>query len=265
MANKAFWARFWAKYDPPVKTRRSRFGSGGGSWFWKIVIFILIAALVYGGYRAANRFIPHQHLPWQSLDMSAPIGLATGLQLSRFADGDGDICLRRVGDVDDFETSTAPARRDGAVCGWTHGVNLRKAGNTLITPRDVEVQCGLSAGIYIWLRALQDEAVTHLGSSITEVFHYSSYSCRRQNGNDSGAWSEHAFANAWDISGFELADGRRIMVLADWNGADAAKRKFLRAARDRACDVFRVTLSPDYNAAHADHFHVDMGPQNSCR
>jgi len=27
----------------------------------------------------------------------------------------------------------------------------------------------------------------------------------------------------------------------------------------------RVTLSPDYNAAHRDHFHFDMGPYSSCR
>jgi len=26
-----------------------------------------------------------------------------------------------------------------------------------------------------------------------------------------------------------------------------------------------LTLSPDFNEAHHDHFHVDMGPTRSCR
>ncbi|MFN4225017.1 MAG: extensin family protein [Hyphomonas sp.] len=32
-----------------------------------------------------------------------------------------------------------------------------------------------------------------------------------------------------------------------------------------ACRLFSVTLGPDYDAAHADHFHMDMGPQRACR
>jgi hypothetical protein len=28
--------------------------------------------------------------------------------------------------------------------------------------------------------------------------------------------------------------------------------------RDKACDAFGTVLSPDYNAAHADHFHLDQ-------
>ncbi len=49
-----------------------------------------------------------------------------------------------------------------------------------------------------------------------------------------------------------------------WNGTDAQAR-FLRAARDSLCQWFNVTLSPDYNADHADHFHVDMGWYRTCR
>ena len=74
----------------------------------------------------------------------------------------------------------------------------------------------------------------------------------------------HAFANAFDVTGFGLADGRVISVLKGWNGSRKEKA-FLRRARDTACKLFRVTLSPDFNAAHADHFHFDMGPVSSCR
>ena len=66
------------------------------------------------------------------------------------------------------------------------------------------------------------------------------------------------------MAAFELEDGRLITLAKHWDAGDE-RAGFLRAARDWGCDVFRVTLSPDYNAAHADHFHLDMGPSSTCR
>lgn len=51
--------------------------------------------------------------------------------------------------------------------------------------------------------------------------------------------------------------GRRLNVARDWRG-DSAEAAFLRDAHRGACRVFGTTLGPDYNAAHADHFHLDM-------
>ncbi|MEM8698097.1 MAG: extensin family protein, partial [Pseudomonadota bacterium] len=76
--------------------------------------------------------------------------------------------------------------------------------------------------------------------------------------------SQHATANAFDISGFLLTDGRMVTLRRDWQGS-GPKAAFLRAARDGLCRWFRLVLSPDYNALHADHFHVDQGPFPSCR
>lgn len=76
--------------------------------------------------------------------------------------------------------------------------------------------------------------------------------------------SEHATANAFDISGFRLKSGRLISVKTQW-GTRSAEGKFLHVVRDGLCDWFNLTLSPDYNAAHEDHFHVDMGWWQSCR
>ena len=38
---------------------------------------------------------------------------------------------------------------------------------------------------------------------------------------------------------------------------------FLREVRDGACDLFATVLSPDYNAAHADHFHLDQAARGA--
>ena len=81
--------------------------------------------------------------------------------------------------------------------------------------------------------------------------------CRRLYGRDSGSWSEHARANAVDIAGFTLADGTRISVAGDWE-EEGARGRFLKEVRDGACRLFATVLSPDYNAAHRDHFHLDQ-------
>ena len=76
--------------------------------------------------------------------------------------------------------------------------------------------------------------------------------------------SEHATANAFDIAGFRTKSGKVISVKRDWN-TGKKEDTFLHAARHGLCDWFNATLSPDYNADHADHFHVDMGRWQTCR
>ena len=63
--------------------------------------------------------------------------------------------------------------------------------------------------------------------------------------------------NAIDIAGFRLEDGTRISVVDDWD-EDGPRSVFLRDVRDGACDLFATVLSPDYNAAHRDHLHLDQ-------
>lgn len=72
------------------------------------------------------------------------------------------------------------------------------------------------------------------------------------------------YAEALDIAGFVLEDGQRIRVLKDWPEA-GERAAFLREVRSGACRFFDGVLSPDYNAAHRDHFHFDRGPYRVCR
>jgi hypothetical protein len=125
----------------------------------------------------------------------------------------------------------------------------------------------MAARLYLWeVHSLQPAARRHLGSTVARIAHYDSYACRpiRTMAGPSGRMSQHATANAVDISGFTLADGRRITLTADWDRA-GPEAVFLRAARDGLCDWFNMVLSPDYNRLHADHFHADMGTWPGCR
>ncbi len=130
-------------------------------------------------------------------------------------------------------------------------------------PAGVVASCSVAAGLYLLeARVIQRAALRHLGSRVTAIDHAGSYSCRRLYGRSEGAYSEHATANAIDIIGFRLADGQRVSVLRDWGGA-TPKAEFLREVRDGSCRLFSTVLSPDYNAAHADHLHLDQAERGS--
>jgi hypothetical protein len=116
----------------------------------------------------------------------------------------------------------------------------------------------VAAAFELWLRqGVQPAARELLGSPVARLEHFGTYSCRRLYGRGEGPWSEHATGNAIDIGGFVLEDGRRLTLLGDWQGDDQ-EAAFLRRVRDEACSVFGTVLSPDYNAAHADHLHLDQ-------
>jgi len=102
-----------------------------------------------------------------------------------------------------------------------------------------------------------------LGSELVRIETMGSYSCRNVAG--SGKRSAHARAQAIDISAFVFADGRRISVLRDWSQGSPAERRFLRTIHASACKRFGTVLGPNYNAAHSDHLHVELGGNAMCR
>jgi hypothetical protein len=137
-----------------------------------------------------------------------------------------------------------------------------------LAPSPPPTTCAVGAAMRRWTdRAVQPAAREILGQEVTRIEHLGAYSCRRMYGRFSGAWSEHATGNAIDVAAFVLADGTRLSVLQDWDGDDASAR-FLRTVRDGACDLFGTVLSPEYNAAHADHLHLDQAARgfgSACR
>lgn len=125
--------------------------------------------------------------------------------------------------------------------------------------------CGLARNFVAWVRfAVKPAGQRVFGQDVVRVETFGTYSCRNIYGGRSGRLSQHAFANAIDVSAFVLADGRRIALLGGWEGS-TSEREFLRLIRASACRRFGTVLSPDYNAAHANHFHFDMSGQNYCR
>lgn len=118
--------------------------------------------------------------------------------------------------------------------------------------------CPLASSFTDWARyAVRPAAKQYLDSEVVRIETMGTFSCRNINGSSSGKLSEHAFGNAVDVSAFILKDGRRVSVLSGWNGT-SEERVLLRRLHQSACKRFGTVLGPDYNAAHANHFHFDM-------
>lgn len=101
---------------------------------------------------------------------------------------------------------------------------------------------------------------------MARVDHFGSYACRNVRGahSEGGQRSQHATANALDVAGFRWQSGHQIRLVNDWE-SDGPEAAFLREVLDGACRFFKGTLSPDYNAAHRDHFHLDQEPYRICQ
>ncbi len=149
-----------------------------------------------------------------------------------------------------------PGREGPGQCGYVAAVR-RQAPGPRWQPDAPATSCAVAATLHLWERdVLAPAAQRHFGEPVAVVRHMGAFACRTIAGG--GTLSEHGRANAIDIGGFRLASGREISVLRDWSGGTAADRAFLREVRDGACRIFGTVLSPDYNAAHADHFHFDQ-------
>ena len=193
-----------------------------------------------------------QHNPWAPLDLHDPPGWAIAGKLASLRDDPG-FCreaLQRSG----VAHSVLPPAGEGA-CLRADRVRLDAFS---LAPAGPPMSCAVAAGLVRWQEfGLTLAANEELGSSVARIEHLGIFSCRRTYDSDTGNWSEHATGNAVDVAAFVLEDGRRISVLEDW-GDGSPESRFLDRARDSACDIFGTVLSPDYNAAHQDHFHLDQ-------
>ncbi|WP_439595324.1 extensin-like domain-containing protein [Falsiroseomonas sp.] len=222
-----------------------------------LVALGLLAGLGWLGLR----HLPPEWDPRAPLDLTAAPNLMTGLKLRRLA-VQPEACFAAL-ETTGRPISRIPDRDSDIGCEIRHAVRL--PASTRMTPSTPFATCRVAAA---WLlfetQVMQPAARQHLGSEVASTRHMGTQNCRNVNHASRGRRSQHATANAIDIAGFTLRDGREVTLLRHWDsgGAEAA---FLRALRDGACGWFRAVLGPDYNAAHRDHFHFDMGPWRACR
>ena len=159
-----------------------------------------------------------------------------------------------------------PDKDYGNGCGLAGAVQLVEIGVPVTGL--TAVRCGQARAFTGWIRnAVAPAAYQMLGSELARVETMGSYACRNVVGSARNAdkRSGHAIANAIDIGGFALKDGRRVSILGDWSSPDPATHAFLQTIRASACKRFGTVLSPDYNAAHRNHLHLEDDGARFCR
>lgn len=205
---------------------------------------------------------PPQDLPWTTLSLDQPVGLATHWKFERAA-ANLQAC-RAVLQAGGVAFRTEPDRRMGA-CDPLDTLRLTDRGLTPLQPAGPLMSCPLALGYAFWTRhSLQPAAQAMFGEPVVGIEHVGTFACRNLYNEVDGRRSEHAFANAIDITGFRLASGRRVTVGEDFRGVTPGGA-FLHLVRTGACRWFHVVLSPDYNRQHASHFHLDQGRNQVCQ
>ena len=170
-----------------------------------------------------------------------------------------------VGELDRLGARYTPIADQSLGGGCSTIGNVQLLGVGVPITNVTAIRCPLARAIALWTReTLQPAARDLLGSRVVRIESMGGYSCRNIIGGRGTGRSEHATGNAVDIGAFVLADGRRVSIRQGWNGSDD-ERAFLRQIRRDACKRFQTVLSPDYNAAHFDHLHFDLGGKPFCR
>lgn len=223
-----------------------------------LVFLAVIAAAVY--IAARTDIIPPSHNPLSVINLDDPPNLMTGTKLW-LMEGNTGACLAALQRSNaTFKIAPVHTETVRPGCELQDTVIISKFSRAAISPE--EMRCDVALRLYLLERYdIQPLARRHFGKEVSELLDFGSYSCRNIAG--SRRLSEHATANAYDLAGFKLANGRTITLKQGWNG-DTASRTFLRGLRIRSCLLFNMVLSPGYNTAHADHFHLDMGLWRGC-
>ena len=124
------------------------------------------------------------------------------------------------------------------------------------TPR-VKASCAMAKALSATLLDVKPFGVTRL-------LHIGTYNCRVISGTN--RLSRHSMGDAIDIYGFEFADGSVATLVDDWEhdttapNSMAAQFLYNAAYRWHDAKLWTIILTPNYNAGHDNHFHVDLTP-----
>ncbi len=153
-----------------------------------------------------------------------------------------------------------PPIHDGQ-CGTTSPLSLEAIsanGRSIPLTQPIITDCGMATALPGWLSAVDTYADVHEHTRIKAVDLGNGYECRNVDNLPTGGLSDHAFADATDLMGFTLDDGRKIAIAPGFNGSEAQGHDILHFARDAACTAFTTVLSPDADGFHQNNMHMDL-------
>ena len=221
-----------------------------------IALFIFLGGLAEGW-----RYLPAHYNPFAPLQLSDPPGRITQFKLRRLDPGQcADLLTQANQQQLISSTPIADMRGD---CPLSNVVRVRDFGPVKLSSSFLaSCPLALSSALFVEQQA-RPLTQQFMGSALTRIDHLGSYACRNIYNRPDARLSEHATAEALDISGFRLANGERVTVLRGWPRDET--QPWLRAMLSAACGYYGNGLGPEYNAAHANHFHLGMRGFGLCR
>jgi len=162
-----------------------------------------------------------------------------------------------------FRTASLPVIKKGRLtCGADQVVQyLHGPGTIRIYPYPL-VTCQLALALGRLEEVANRTAKELLSTEVVAITQGGTYNCRSM--ARFKIISEHSFANAIDIFGFKLKDGRSVPVLGYFGDpkkpASSPEARFLRLLANRLFDeqVCSVVVTRFYDELHRNHIHCDM-------
>lgn len=222
-----------------------------------LLIWVILAGAAVMGYR----WLPSYYNPFVPLKLDDPPGKISQFKLRRLTPEECTRLLTEANQKRLIQTQTMA--NSAGDCPLNNVVRVRNFGPvTLSSSFIASCPLALSSALFIQQQA-RPLTKTMMGSDLARVEHLGSFACRNIYHRPDARRSEHASADALDISGFQLVDGQRVTVLAGWRNEKT--QPWLQALLSASCDYYGNGLGPEYNAAHANHFHLGMRGFGLCR
>ena len=222
---------------------------------------LFVCAIIVGAAVVGYRWLPSYYNPFTPLKLDDKPGKITQFKLRRLTP---EACTTLLAEANQKQWIQTQTMADSAGdCPLTDVVRVRNFGPvTLSSSFIASCPLALSSALFIQQQA---RPLTHtiMGSELKRIEHLGSFACRNIYHRPDARRSEHASAEALDISAFQLSDGQRVTVLHGWR--EDKTQPWLKALLSASCDYYGNGLGPEYNAAHANHFHLGMRGFGLCR
>jgi hypothetical protein len=164
-------------------------------------------------------------------------------------------CLARLVALGVAFTKEEPI--DDGLCWVQYPLKVTSLGSGVEILPEATMTCRTAEALAEWTKdVLVPVSSDKLEATPTKIVHSSTYICRTRNGDPDAKLSEHAFANAVDVSSIAFAE-REPFNIADYE-MTSEEGQFQVAIRKGACEHFATVLGPRSDDAHATHFHLDM-------
>jgi len=147
---------------------------------------------------------------------------------------------------------TGPGSCGGPDLVRLEAIVLPDGSRVAVTPA-ATLRCHMASALAAWVRTDIAPLAASFDQRLAALDNFDSYDCRGRNRVFGAKLSEHGRANALDLRGLKLANGR-MLSLTDRATPRAVRESVLQSV----CARFSTVLGPGSDGYHEDHIHLDL-------